>query len=212
MPTMPVYTIGYGNRSIVDFGLLLNKYGIKYLVDLRSKPYSRYKQEYSKASLEYNLEKQHIRYVYMGDTLGGRPEDTDCYKDGKVDYEILREKDFYRRGISRLRSAWEKQLPVALMCSELNPEECHRGKLIGKTLVEQGLPVSHIDETGGVKTQDDVDQPLALKETNGQLSFLDVESQVILNQKTARLSNKIFRCCWKYPLPCYFEYTLRGFC
>lgn len=191
MPTVPVYTIGYGNRSIEDFVLLLHKYGIKYLVDLRSKPYSRYKPEFSKAALENYLEKQHIRYVYMGDTLGGRPEDVDCYyEDGNVNYNILREKDFYSRGIDRLRAAWEKQLPVALMCSELKPEECHRGRLIGRTLVEQGLPVSHIDETGSVKTQDEVNQPLALKETSGQLSFLDVESQVALNQKTGRSRKK----------------------
>lgn len=191
MPTMPVYTIGYGNRSIGDFVGLLQKYGIKYLVDLRSQPYSRYKPEFSKAALEQYLQKQHIRYVYMGDTLGGRPEDTDCYtKDGKVDYNILREKDFYRRGISRLHSAWEKQLPVALMCSELKPEECHRGKLVGKTLAEQGLTVAHIDEAGTIKTQDEVNQFFAIGQPNGQLSFLDTDSQAALNQKTRRSRKK----------------------
>ena len=191
MAVMPVYTIGYGNRSIEDFIRLLQMYGIKYLVDLRSQPYSRYKPEFSKTALEQYLKQQHIRYVYMGDTLGGRPEDTDCYTDdGKVDYTILREKDFYRRGINRLHTAWEKQLPIALMCSEMKPEECHRGKLVGNTLVEQGLAVSHIDEAGNIKTQDEVNHFFAIEQASGQLSFLDADSQVALNQKTGRSRKK----------------------
>jgi len=191
MPATPIYTIGYGNRSIEDFIKLLQRYGIKYLVDLRSQPYSRYKPEFSKAALEQYLTRQQIRYVYMGDTLGGRPEDTDCYADdGKVDYTILREKDFYQRGISRLHAAWEKQLPIALMCSEMKPEECHRGKLIGNTLVEQGLVVSHIDEAGNIKTQGEINQSFAIGQANGQLSFLDADSQVALNQKTGRSRKK----------------------
>lgn len=191
MQVMPIYTIGYGNRSIEDFIKLLQKYGIRYLVDLRSQPYSRYKPEFSKAVLEQYLKKQQICYVYMGDTLGGRPEDTGCYtEDGKVNYTILREKDFYQRGISRLRTAREKQLPIALMCSEMKPEECHRGKLVGNTLVEQGLVVTHIDEAGNPKTQDEVNQFFAIGQTSGQLSFLDADSQVALNQKTGRSRKK----------------------
>jgi uncharacterized protein (DUF488 family) len=191
MPVMPIYTIGYGNRSIEDFIKLLQRYGIKFLIDLRSQPYSRYKPEFSKEALEHYLKKQQIRYIYMGDTLGGRPEDTSCYtEDGKVDYSILREKDFYQRGISRLRAAWDKQLPIALMCSEMKPEECHRGKLIGSSLVEQGLAVSHIDEAGNTKTQDEVNQFFAIGQASGQLSFLDADSQVALNQKTRRSRKK----------------------
>ncbi|HET9999274.1 MAG TPA: DUF488 domain-containing protein [Ktedonobacteraceae bacterium] len=191
MPATPVYTIGYGNRSIEDFITLLQKYGIKYLVDLRSQPYSRYKPEFSKAALEQYLTRQQIRYVYMGDTLGGRPEDTGCYTDdGKVDYTILREKDFYQRGISRLRTAWEKQYAIALMCSELKPQECHRGKLIGNTLDEQGMNVMHIDEAGNPKTQDEVNQFFAIGQASGQLSFLETDAQVALNQKTARSGKK----------------------
>jgi uncharacterized protein (DUF488 family) len=191
MTAVPIYTIGYGNRSIEDFVRLLQVYGIKFLVDLRSQPYSRYKPEFSKVALEQYLQHHQFRYVYMGDMLGGRPEDAGCYtEDGKIDYTILCEKDFYRRGINRLRTAWEKQLRIALMCSELKPQECHRGKLVGNTLVEEGLAVLHIDETGNIKTQDEVNQFFAIEQASGQLSFLDVESQVTLNQKTGRSRKK----------------------
>ena len=191
MPAMPIYTIGYGNRSIEDFIKLLQKYGIKYLVDLRSQPYSRYSPAFSKDAFELSLKQHQIRYVYMGDTLGGRPRDSSCYTgDGKVDYTILREKDFYRRGISRLRTAWEKQYAIALMCSEMKPQECHRGKLIGNTLDEQGMEVAHIDEAGNSKTQDEVNQFFAIGQASGQLSFLETDAQVALNQKTARSGKK----------------------
>lgn len=153
----PIYTIGYGNRAMSDFLKLLHDYDIHYLVDLRSKPYSRFKPEFSQRELEQHLKQAGIRYLFMGDTLGGRPDDSDCYLDGnmksKVDYTKLRAKPFFQEGIERIHTAWEKQLRVVLMCSELRPEDCHRSKLIGTTLEERGITVAHIDEEGSLKTQ-----------------------------------------------------------
>lgn len=193
MQVTPIYTIGYGNRSIEDFIKLLQKYDVKYLVDIRSQPYSRYKPEFSKEALEQHLKKQQIRYVYMGDTLGGRPADTSCYtEDGKVDYTILREKDFYQRGIRRLHTAWEKQLPTALMCSEMKPQECHRGKLIGNMLVEQRIDVTHIDESGNPKTQDQINQFFIIisGQTDGQLPLIDEDLPTKLDEKIGRSRQK----------------------
>ena len=157
MDTIPIYTIGYGNRTMSDFLKLLKDYDIQYLVDLRSQPYSRFKPEFSQRELEQHLKQAGIRYMFMGDTLGGRPDDSDCYLDGdvksKVDYTKLRAKPFFQQGIERVQTAWEKQLPVVLMCSELKPEECHRSKLIGTTLAERGITIAHIDEAGKLKTQ-----------------------------------------------------------
>lgn len=153
----PIYTIGYGNRAMSDFIKLLKDYDIQYLVDLRSQPYSRFKPEFSRNELEQHLKQAGIRYLFMGDTLGGRPDDSDCYLDGnmksKVDYTKLRAKPFFQQGIERIHTAWEKQLRVVLMCSELRPEDCHRSKLIGTTLEERGITVAHIDEEGTLKTQ-----------------------------------------------------------
>jgi uncharacterized protein (DUF488 family) len=180
MPSIPVYTIGYGNRSIGDFIKLLQVYDIKFLVDIRSQPYSRYNPDFSKEDLEKYLKQHLISYVYMGDTLGGRPKDSSCYTDdGRVNYTILREKDFYQRGISRLRTAWEKQLPFAIMCSEARPQECHRGKLIGNTLLDKNMGVAHIDESGNIKTQEEINQIF----TNRQPSLFDQGSQSTLNEK-----------------------------
>lgn len=76
MEIIPIYTIGYGNRSIAEFIDLLQKYHIQYLADIRSRPYSKFNPDFSQAALEQRLKQQRIKYLFFGDTLGGRPEDT----------------------------------------------------------------------------------------------------------------------------------------
>lgn len=143
-----LFTVGYGSNDVDQFVGLLKRFGFDYLVDVRSKPYSKYKPDYSREPLERRLRTENIRYVFMGDLLGGLPQDRTCYTDGKVDYEKCRSKQFHQSGISRLRSAWEQQLRVALMCACGKPERCHRSKLIGISLQREGIPVVHLDDRG----------------------------------------------------------------
>lgn len=173
--TIPVYTIGYGARTIDAFLDLLAGHEIGYLIDIRSAPYSRFKPEFGREALERELRRRGIRYVYLGQQLGGRPDDPDCYvEDGgegegarKVDYEKVKQKDFYRQGLERVKSAFDQQLKVVLMCSEGKPENCHRSKLIGASLEAMGIPVAHIDENDELQTQAAVITRL----TAGQLSL-----------------------------------------
>ncbi len=72
-----------------------------------------------------------IRYVFMGDLLGGRPQDPSCYENGHVIYSLVRQKPFFCKGLDRLLDAAAKAIRVSLLCSESRPEDCHRSKLIG---------------------------------------------------------------------------------
>ncbi|GJQ22131.1 MAG: hypothetical protein HBSIN02_24860 [Bacteroidia bacterium] len=153
---VPVFTIGYGSRTIDDFLDLLSSYQIEFLIDIRSKPYSQYKIEFSRNALEKTLEHRRIRYVFMGDLLGGQPEDPECYTNGKVDYSKCQAKDFHKQGLSRIKKAWEGKHRVALMCSEGKPQECHRSKMVGDSLARLHIPVMHIDEVGQLKSQQEV--------------------------------------------------------
>lgn len=153
---IPILTIGYGDRSIEAFIETLKSHEIVYLIDVRSAPYSRYKPEFSKESLENALQANGIRYVFMGAQLGGRPEDPDCYEDGKVRYEIVRQKGFYQEGIGRIQTAFAQQQRVVLMCSEGKPENCHRTALIGESLDEMNIAVRHIDESDQLRTQSEI--------------------------------------------------------
>ena len=169
---IPIYTIGYGSRSIEEFIEVLHQHEIVYLIDVRSAPYSRYKPEFSKAQLANALEQHGIRYVFMGDTLGGRPDDETCYVNGKLDYEKVKEREYYQHGIERLHTAFLQQQSVVLMCSEGKPEACHRCKLIAATLITQDIPVIHIDENDEQVTQAKVIERL----TGGQLSMFGEET------------------------------------
>ena len=163
---IPIYTIGYGSRTIEQFIGVLQQHEIAYLIDVRSTPFSRYKPEFSKETLAAELQRYRIRYVFMGDTLGGRPDDESCYDEkGQVDYEKVKNIKSYRRGIERLQTAFDQQQCIALMCSEGKPEECHRSKLIGISLDAQDIPMIHIDENDEQQTQENVIERL----TGGQL-------------------------------------------
>jgi len=168
----PVYTIGYGPRTIGEFIAALRAHDIAYLLDVRSKPYSRYKPDFSKEALAAHLEAAGIRYVFMGDTLGGQPDDPACYTDGRVDYDKIRQTPAFQAGLERVQKAYNQQLRVALMCAEGKPEECHRTHLIGQALTAAAIPVAHIDETGRLLSQTAVLARL----NGGQLGLFDEET------------------------------------
>jgi uncharacterized protein (DUF488 family) len=167
MSLTPIYTIGYGTRELEAFLEVLQINQIRYLLDVRSRPYSSYKSEFSKNALQTFLEKNGIRYLFMGDTLGGQPDDPSCYTEGKVDYEKVAKQPYYLTGIKRLHKASHQEQRVVLMCSEGKPEYCHRSKLIGQTLTNEGVEVLHIDEQDAVISQKDV----LLRLTGGQTSL-----------------------------------------
>ena len=82
-----IYTIGHGNRKSEDFLTLLKHYEIQYLIDVRSQPYSKFNPQYNQNELKFFLERNNIKYIFMGDSIGGRPDDKSCYDfEGKVDY------------------------------------------------------------------------------------------------------------------------------
>lgn len=147
----PLLTLGYGNRQLGDVLALLRAHDVRYLIDVRSVPYSRFNPVFSKESLAAAVEKAGIRYVFMGDTLGGRPNDRSCYDGaGHVDYLACRESLDFKDGFGRLRSAFDQDAGAAIFCSELRPEHCHRTKLIGEVMTEMGVPVEHIDADGSL--------------------------------------------------------------
>jgi hypothetical protein len=174
----PIYTIGHGTRSVTELIKLLKQYEINYLVDIRSKPYSKYNPELNSNALKLALEKELIKYVFMGDLLGGLPNDECCYTSGKVDYEKLSKSELFLRGIDRIKNAYNQNLKISMMCSESKPHDCHRTKLVGTVLTNQNIKVSHINEKGNLISQEDA----ILLATGGQNEYdifgnLDIKSK-----------------------------------
>ena len=161
-----LFSIGHGTRSQEDFLRLLKAYGINYLIDVRSVPYSSYNPQFNREKFKQFLEDHDITYVFMGDSIGGRPSDPSCYDlKGNVDYEKVTTKSYYQEGIARLKTAWRKEISIALMCSEARPSECHRSKLIGRSLLGERITLQHIDEHGRLKDQLEVWKSITKNET-----------------------------------------------
>ncbi|MGD2110761.1 MAG: DUF488 domain-containing protein [Phycisphaerae bacterium] len=143
-----ILTIGYGNRTPESFLELLLLHHTGLLVDVRSAPYSRTRPEFSGDSLRVQLPAQGIEYTFMGHSLGGQPDDPECFVNGRVDYVRCRRQAWFQTGVDELQSMYDNPPQLVLMCAELRPEQCHRSKLIGEELTARGIRVLHIDESG----------------------------------------------------------------
>lgn len=151
-----LYSIGHGNKSIEEFKKELKSFDIQYLVDIRTKPYSKWNPDFNQEKLQMLIRNAGLVYVYMGDSIGGLPSDPSCYTDGHIDYEKLRRKTFFIKGLERLIVANEKNIKLAIMCSESDPSMCHRSKLVGQELLKRGIMLNHIVGIGKTKTQSEV--------------------------------------------------------
>lgn len=183
--TVPIFTIGYGLRTPDEFMALLHHYNIQYLVDVRTTPFSRNNPEFSEGKIKDWLLAKKVRYLFLGDLLGGRPSDASCYTEGRVDYNKYSQKDSYKRGIARLKNAFRQQLYVALMCSESKPQMCHRSKLIGSSLAELSIPITHIDEKGELRSQEQVIQLII----DDQQQLFDSDSKDPVSYSRKKYSN-----------------------
>ena len=52
----PLFTIGHGNRKPEDFLALLKDFGIEYVIDVRSQPFSKFYPQYNRDDLKFLLE------------------------------------------------------------------------------------------------------------------------------------------------------------
>ncbi|MBQ8958547.1 MAG: DUF488 domain-containing protein [Bacteroidales bacterium] len=156
MASSTLYSIGHGNKTFEEFERELCSFGIQYLIDVRTKPYSKWNPTFNQNMLKSLLQRNGYIYVYMGDSIGGMPSDTSCYTDGHIDYSKVKEKDFFKAGLMRLLTAAEKKLRVAIMCSESEPEKCHRSKLIGQELMKYEISLNHIVGVGKIQSQETV--------------------------------------------------------
>ena len=169
MKKSTLYSIGHENKTIEELIKQVNYFNIQTLIDVRSKPYSKKNPQFDKLELENSLKRNKINYLYLGEQLGGIPSDLTCYTKGKVDYEKIGKKDFFIEALQTLILASQQQINLVIMCSEGNPAQCHRTKLIGEALRKSGIILNHIIRMGIVKDQYEV-----MAEVTGGLSITNL--------------------------------------
>uniref|UniRef100_A0A7C2WT04 DUF488 domain-containing protein n=1 Tax=Thermorudis sp. TaxID=1969470 RepID=A0A7C2WT04_9BACT len=152
-PRHPVFTIGHSAHTIDEFIGLLRRHGVDAVADVRSMPYSRVAPQFNREALARRLRAEGIRYVFLGEELGGRPADPSCYENGQVRYERLAQTERFKYGIERvIRGA--NRYRIALMCTEKEPLECHRTLLVARALHDRGVDVRHILADGRLEAHE----------------------------------------------------------
>jgi uncharacterized protein (DUF488 family) len=151
MSNEQLFTIGHSNHSIERFSALLEEVHITAVADVRSSPYSRMNPQFNRESLEKTLKEQGIRYVFLGDELGGRIADRACYEEGRVKYERVAKTDSFQSALARVRKG-AQSFRLALLCAEKEPLRCHRTLLVARALEAQGVSVFHILPDGRLES------------------------------------------------------------
>lgn len=148
-PMLTIYTIGHSNHTTEAFIDLLHRHDIDLVIDVRSQPYSQWADQFNRELLHADLDQAGIDYAFMGDTLGGKPPDPRLYDPGqeRPNYRRMETWPVYQRGMAALVNL-ARDHRLAVMCSEGDPKECHRHRLITQTLLAQGHRVRHIRSDG----------------------------------------------------------------
>ncbi len=142
--TSSIYTIGHGALPFSDLERRLAIHHVQSIVDVRSIPYSKHAPDFRKEPLTGIAAASGLGYRWLGDRLGGRPDDpTLISADGHPDYEQIAAKPAFAAGLDEIEALTQTSR-VAVLCSELEPEGCHRMTLLSPALEARGFHVVHI--------------------------------------------------------------------
>jgi uncharacterized protein (DUF488 family) len=143
-----IYTIGHSNINQESFIEILKLFNIQIVVDVRSTPYNNYVSHFNRENISKSLNENNIRYIFLGNYIGGKPKDEEYYKDSKVDYDLIAKTEHYKEGIAKIITLNRDN--IVLMCSEEDPKSCHRHHLITQSLIKKGFEVDHIRKNGKI--------------------------------------------------------------
>jgi uncharacterized protein (DUF488 family) len=145
-------SVGHSRHELAFLARLLREAGVTAVADVRSSPFSQRLPQINQPNLLEGLKQGGIAYAFLGDALGGRPKGRDLYDDeGRVDYERVRQTPAFRRGIDDLIEGLDRHM-IAMLCSEEDPLDCHRGLMITPALVERGVTPGHLRKDGRVES------------------------------------------------------------
>jgi uncharacterized protein (DUF488 family) len=140
METADFFTIGYEGRKTDELIATLRSAGVQCVLDVRFNPVSVYRPELSKANFEKLLARHGLSYFHIrewgvprdirakGIEAGSREPIWEWYDDSVVE-------QFFQKNLHRFLNL---EHPVAMMCMERDPSECHR-HLLFNALEAHGL-------------------------------------------------------------------------
>jgi uncharacterized protein (DUF488 family) len=166
-----LYTIGHSSHTAERFVELLRQHGVQVLVDTRSSPHSRYSPQFDREALKETVATSGVKYLWMGDAVGGRPRDERCYDgEGHVLYGRVAAQPEFQQAVERIERGAE-EFRVALLCSEEDPAHCHRRLLVSRVLMERGAEILHIRGDGSLENDADVSRKSGKALVNPQVGL-----------------------------------------
>ena len=142
-----IHSIGHSDHELETFIALLHRSGITTLVDVRSQPYSRWVPQFNRETLVPILTEAGLTYLFMGDTLGGRPSDDAQEADEQPNYDRIAATPGFQAAVGQLLEL-ARTNTVAMMCSEGDHRRCHRALLVTPELLARGARVIHLRPDG----------------------------------------------------------------
>ena len=146
-PQAAIFTVGHSTLAIEHFIALLQTYGIKRVVDIRTIPRSRYNPQFNDTALAGSLTAARLEYWHFP-ALGGlrhprRTSPNTGWRNksfrGYADYMQTEEFATALQALVQMG----RQRRVAIMCAEAVPWRCHRS-LVADALSIRGTPVVEI--------------------------------------------------------------------
>jgi len=98
-----IWTVGHSNHECERLLELFREHQIEYVVDVRSQRYSRFAPQFHRESLQPAVEKTGIRYSFLAQALGGRPERHEHYdSDGHALYGEIAAQPSFQHALQRV--------------------------------------------------------------------------------------------------------------
>ena len=142
-----LFTVGHSTHPIEEFLRILEAYGIRQLVDVRTIPRSKHNPQFNQENLAASLKGAGIVYRHMPGLGGLRKPRRDSINTGWRNASFRGYADYmqtseFRENLGCLIGI-ASGTATAIMCAEAVPWRCHRS-LIADALVARGVAVQEI--------------------------------------------------------------------
>jgi len=134
------FTLGYEGRKTVDIVDAIKAAGVLCVLDIRYNPVSMYRPELSKTNFQGALRHAGVEYLHVREWGVPRDVRAMAVDSGTRDtiwdwYDGHVVRPFFERNLHRFLNMG---YPLAMMCTECDPTECHRHRIF-MALERQGL-------------------------------------------------------------------------
>jgi uncharacterized protein (DUF488 family) len=141
--TADFFTLGYSGRKTEEILEVLKQHGVRTIVDVRQNAVSMYRPELSKNNLAKLLEENGMQYAHLPEFGVPRDIRAKAIETGSRDVIWAWYDEYVVASLFNLHVFMNGfEHPVALMCTEIDPHECHRHRL---SLALEGMGLNGFD-------------------------------------------------------------------